>query len=115
MAEDAEQGDSPSGSPVSPDPQHEHGHFFTKKTFHRPTYCHHCTDILWGLIGVGYVCEGKGCLFYVIRSTFVHVLVVFSPPLLRFGCKVVLITPTIVAFRSRVTLFLIVLFNGLLV
>ncbi|XP_025091817.1 diacylglycerol kinase theta-like isoform X2 [Pomacea canaliculata] len=57
MAEDAEQGDSPSGSPVSPDPQHEHGHFFTKKTFHRPTYCHHCTDILWGLIGVGYVCE----------------------------------------------------------
>jgi len=35
-----------------------HGHFFCKKTFHRPTYCHHCTDILWGLIGQGYMCEG---------------------------------------------------------
>jgi len=35
-----------------------HGHFFSKKTFHRPTYCHHCTDMLWGLIGQGYLCEG---------------------------------------------------------
>lgn len=34
-----------------------HGHFFTKKTFHKPTYCHHCTDMLWGLIGQGFVCE----------------------------------------------------------
>ncbi|XP_064653188.1 diacylglycerol kinase theta-like isoform X3 [Lineus longissimus] len=34
-----------------------HGHFFVKKTFHKPTYCHHCTDMLWGLIGQGYVCE----------------------------------------------------------
>ena len=34
------------------------GHFFTRKTFHRPTHCHHCTDMLWGLIGQGYVCEG---------------------------------------------------------
>ncbi|KAL8607776.1 hypothetical protein ACOMHN_039449 [Nucella lapillus] len=55
MAEDTEAGESPSGSPVPPD--HGHGHFFVKKTFHKPTYCHHCTDILWGLIGVGYVCE----------------------------------------------------------
>ena len=38
---------------------HSHGHFFVKKNFHRPTYCHHCTDLLWGLIGQGYVCEGK--------------------------------------------------------
>ena len=38
--------------------EHGHGHFFTKKTFHKPTYCHHCTDMLWGLIGQGYVCEG---------------------------------------------------------
>lgn len=36
-----------------------HGHYFIKKTFHKPTYCHHCTDMLWGLIGQGYVCEGK--------------------------------------------------------
>jgi hypothetical protein len=27
-----------------------HGHFFTKKTFHRPTYCNHCTDLLWLVI-----------------------------------------------------------------
>ncbi|XP_070208433.1 diacylglycerol kinase theta-like isoform X1 [Littorina saxatilis] len=55
MAEETEQCDSRSASPVPPD--HGHGHFFVKKTFHKPTYCHHCTDILWGLIGVGYVCE----------------------------------------------------------
>ena len=36
-----------------------HGHFFIKKTFHKPTYCHHCTDMLWGLIGQGFVCEGE--------------------------------------------------------
>lgn len=35
------------------------GHTFGKKTFHKPTYCHHCSDLLWGLIGQGYICEGK--------------------------------------------------------
>ena len=39
--------------------QNGNGHFFTKKTFHRPTYCHHCTEMLWGLIGQGFVCEGE--------------------------------------------------------
>lgn len=34
-----------------------HGHHFTKKTFHKPTYCHHCADMLWGLIGQGYICD----------------------------------------------------------
>lgn len=34
-----------------------HGHYFTKKTFHKPTYCHHCTEMLWGFIGQGYICE----------------------------------------------------------
>ncbi|XP_049273174.1 diacylglycerol kinase theta isoform X2 [Rhipicephalus sanguineus] len=40
-------------------PEYEtgHGHYFTKRTFHKPTYCHHCTDMLWGLIGQGYICE----------------------------------------------------------
>ncbi|XP_046350974.1 diacylglycerol kinase theta-like isoform X3 [Haliotis rufescens] len=57
MAEEAERGDSPSGSQHDLDVQLGHGHFFTKKTFHKPTYCHHCTDMLWGLIGQGYVCE----------------------------------------------------------
>ena len=36
-----------------------HGHFFTKKTFHKPSYCHHCTDMLWGIIRQGFVCEGS--------------------------------------------------------
>jgi hypothetical protein len=35
------------------------GHFFTKKTFHKLTYCHHCTEMLWGIISQGLVCEGK--------------------------------------------------------
>lgn len=35
------------------------GHSFVKKTFHKPTYCHHCSDLLWGLIGQGYICECK--------------------------------------------------------
>lgn len=54
---------SPSTETV-PDFEHGHGHYFTKKTFHKPTYCHHCTDMLWGLIGQGYVCEGKLQLFF---------------------------------------------------
>ena len=45
--------------PESLEYEQGHGHYFLKKTFHKPTYCHHCTDMLWGLIGQGYVCEGK--------------------------------------------------------
>ena len=43
-----------------------HGHSYIKKTFHKPTYCHHCTDMLWGLIGQGYVCEG----FFFVNHFF---------------------------------------------
>ena len=35
------------------------GHSFSKKTYHRPTYCHHCTDLLWGLTNQGLQCTGK--------------------------------------------------------
>ena len=42
-----------------------YGHFFVKKNFHKPTYCHHCLEMLWGLMGQGYNCEGK-------RSTFLR-------------------------------------------
>ncbi|CAF0747321.1 unnamed protein product [Rotaria sp. Silwood1] len=38
-------------------PYENYGHFFVKKTFHKPTYCHHCVEMLWGLIGQGYYCE----------------------------------------------------------
>lgn len=34
-------------------------HCFVKRTFHKPVYCHHCTDLLWGIIGQGYTCEGE--------------------------------------------------------
>jgi hypothetical protein len=40
-------------------PYENYGHFFVKKTFAKPTYCHHCVEMLWGLIGQGYYCEGK--------------------------------------------------------
>lgn len=45
---------------VSAESLASHGHSFSKKTFHKPTYCHSCTDMLWGLIQQGYICEGKG-------------------------------------------------------
>lgn len=53
-------GEPGSGSegPAGSEYEMGHGHYFTKKTFHKPTYCHHCTDMLWGLIGQGYICEG---------------------------------------------------------
>lgn len=41
------------------------GHFFTKKTFHKPTYCHHCTEMLWGLIGQGFVCDGLKSINFI--------------------------------------------------
>ncbi|XP_067048570.1 diacylglycerol kinase theta-like isoform X1 [Acropora muricata] len=33
------------------------GHRFDWKTFTRPTYCNHCTNLLWGLTNQGLVCE----------------------------------------------------------
>ena len=35
------------------------GHRFSRKTFTRPSYCHHCTDMLWGLTNQGLICEGE--------------------------------------------------------
>lgn len=33
------------------------GHTFRKVTLTKPTFCHHCTDFIWGL--GGFQCEGK--------------------------------------------------------
>ena len=38
---------------------YKHGHSFIRKTFRTPTNCHYCTELLWGLMGQGYICEGK--------------------------------------------------------
>lgn len=61
-----------------------HGHSFSKKTFHKPTYCHHCSDMLWGLIQQGYICEGK-CIFYLTCTKMACVCVVLHAG--RWGVK----------------------------
>jgi diacylglycerol kinase (ATP) len=33
------------------------GHVFHKKTFRKPTHCHHCTDMLWGIVNQGSICR----------------------------------------------------------
>uniref|UniRef100_A0AA85JKA2 Diacylglycerol kinase n=1 Tax=Trichobilharzia regenti TaxID=157069 RepID=A0AA85JKA2_TRIRE len=34
------------------------GHSFVKKNLHKPATCHHCSDLLWGILGTtGMVCE----------------------------------------------------------
>lgn len=42
-----------------------HGHEFVKTTFYQPTFCHHCTDMLWGLRNQGVVCESESAHTYV--------------------------------------------------
>ena len=53
-------------SPVRHNPlTYQHGHSFIKKTFHKPTTnCHFCAELLWGLMGQGYICEGKTIFFF---------------------------------------------------
>ena len=34
------------------------GHEFKRKTYYKPTYCQHCTEMLWGLKNQGYQCTG---------------------------------------------------------
>lgn len=63
-------------------------HSFGKKTFHKPTYCHHCSDLLWGLIGQGHICEGiiyakiyQNSLFdtiFIIQSTVLLIFTIFG-------------------------------------
>lgn len=37
---------------------HGQGHQFAKKTFFQPTFCHHCTELLWGVRNQGLKCPG---------------------------------------------------------
>ena len=46
------------------------GHFFTKKSLHKPSYCHHCTEVFWGIWTQGYTCEGvKVCFVWFWLET----------------------------------------------
>ena len=54
---------------------YQHGHGFIRKTFRTPTNCHYCTELLWGLMGQGYICEGiseKHHQQYIIIVIFYH-------------------------------------------
>lgn len=59
-------------TPLAEFDQSGHGHYFSKKTFHKPTYCHHCTDMLWGLIGQGYIC---GVCNFVVHERCLKIVV----------------------------------------
>ena len=45
---------------------YQHGHSFIKKNFHKPTNCHYCSELLWGLMGQGYTCEGKLIIIIIL-------------------------------------------------
>ncbi|KAK2829064.1 hypothetical protein Q7C36_017054 [Tachysurus vachellii] len=58
------------------------GHSFRKVTLTKPTFCHHCSDFIWGL--VGYVCEV--CNFMSHEKCLKHMRTVCScmaPTLVR--------------------------------
>ena len=55
-------------SPVrNPRLAYQHGHSFIRKTFRTPTNCHYCTELLWGLMGTGYICEGTSYHNYLLK------------------------------------------------
>lgn len=58
------------------------GHRFVRKTFTRPTYCHHCTDMLWGFTNQGLICEGKK--IRKIKILIVELAWSFKPFLVNF-------------------------------
>ena len=35
------------------------GHQFVKKNYFQATYCHYCSELVWGIKGPGYCCEGS--------------------------------------------------------
>ncbi|KAG5845329.1 hypothetical protein ANANG_G00137700 [Anguilla anguilla] len=58
------------------------GHCFRKVTLTKPTFCHHCSDFIWGL--VGFLCEV--CNFMSHEKCLKHVKTVCScvaPTLVR--------------------------------
>ena len=64
---------------------YQHGHSFIKKTFHKPTNCHYCGDLLWGLMVQGYVCEGR--IFFSIYPPWYTKLTIGQHFLLLITCQ----------------------------
>lgn len=63
MAESDLRRSSPSGLP---------GHCMKRVTLTRPTFCHSCSDFIWGLLG--FQCEGKTTASHSITLTGVSLL-----------------------------------------
>ena len=62
-----------------------HGHSFIRKTFRTPTNCHYCTELLWGLMGQGYICEGKLVVKLIV---VIHLLGLIHLTIIMIGKEV---------------------------
>ena len=38
---------------------YQHGHSFIKKNSHKNLSCQYCSEIVWGIMGQAYICEGE--------------------------------------------------------
>ena len=54
------------------------GHDLKLKTFHKPTYCHHCSDLLWGLTNQGLQCSSKFVILVIISLLLFFFSYIFS-------------------------------------
>lgn len=72
---DPDAADSRTASPLTPKKKYQRsaaGHCFRRVTLTKPTFCHSCSDFIWGLLG--FLCEGKtpvwwmnSCIMYKIK------------------------------------------------
>ncbi|VDN13400.1 unnamed protein product [Dibothriocephalus latus] len=35
------------------------GHSFYRKSFNKPAYCHHCSEVIWSPLSTGFACDGE--------------------------------------------------------
>ena len=63
---------------------YQHGHGFIRKTFRTPTNCHYCTELLWGLMGQGYICEGISEKHH--QQYIIIVIIIINKCQFKFTC-----------------------------